>query len=172
LTEVQKVVHTLPIEFLYMMTANQRSNLMAYMQKLDRRQRIVTRSIEVVVWLAAIALLFQLTSCTSVKLPSGARMDAFGTDLDGVELTNDRFVASSIKNSPAFQEATKRLKQAFDAYLMYQGLVFLGGRFYDKAGAEISSAETIRLQELSNAKSAADAAEKTKQLELMMQGAP
>lgn len=106
-------------------------------------------------------------SCTSVKLSSGARLDAFGTDLDGVELTNDKFVASSIKNSPAFLEALKRLKQAFDAYLAYQGLVFLTGKYYDKAGQEISSAETIRLKELSNAKSEADAAAKTKQLQLM-----
>lgn len=109
-------------------------------------------------------------SCTAVKLPQGATMWAFGTDLTGVELTNDKFVAAEVKNSPAFQEATKRLKQALDAYLMYQGLVFLGGRFYDKAGQEISSAETVRLKELSNAKSAADAAENTKQLELMLKG--
>jgi len=110
-----------------------------------------------------------LTSCTFVRgTGTNYTLAAVGADLTKVRITATEFQADSVNNSTAFLEVTKRLKQAFDAYLMYQGLTFLGGKYYDKAGAEISSAETIRLQELSNAKSAADAAEKTKQLEMML----
>jgi glutamine cyclotransferase len=99
-------------------------------------------------------------------------MAGLGTDFREVELTDSQFKAAEVTNSTAFVDVTKRLKQAFDAYLLYQGLTFLGGKYYDKVGAEISSAETIRLNELSNAKSAAEAAEKTKQLGMMLEAAP
>jgi hypothetical protein len=111
-------------------------------------------------------------SCVAVTLPSGAKMAGLGADFNDVELTPERFASKTVTTSAAFLDVTKRLKQAFDAYLMYQGLTFLGGKYYDKLGAEISSAETIRLNELSNAKSAAEAAEKTKQLGMMLGAAP
>ena len=119
---------------------------------------------------AVLALL--IPSCVAVTLPSGAKMAGLGTDFREVELTDREFKAAEVTNSTAFVDVTKRLKQAFDAYLLYQGLTFLGGKYYDKLGAEISSAETIRLNELSNAKSAAEAAEKTKQLGMMLEAAP
>lgn len=100
-----------------------------------------------------VTLLFMLASCTFARgNGTSYTLSSFGGDLAGIEITPTKLSAASVNNSTAFMEVSKRIKQMFDAYLVYQGLTFLGGKYYDHAGAEVSSAQAVKIQELQNAK--------------------
>lgn len=100
-----------------------------------------------------VTLLFMLASCTFARgTGTGYTLAAVGADLTKVRITATEFTSDNVNNSTAFIELSKRIKQMFDAYLVYQGLTFLGGKYYDHAGAEVSSAQAVKLEELRNAK--------------------
>ena len=112
-------------------------------------------------------LLFSLSACTFARgTGTNFTLAAVGSDLTKVRITATEFTSENVNNSTAFMEVSKRVKQMFDAYLMYQGLTFLGGKYYDKAGAEISSAQTVKLKELQNAKDIKTAELKLEELKL------
>lgn len=74
-------------------------------------------------------------------------------------------INGTVNNSTAFGKATDTIKGMWTNYLMAEGLKYLSGKYYDAKGAEVSSAETVKLQELKNAKSVADAEASLKVLE-------
>jgi len=126
------------------------------------------RSISILLTLVGLALLiFSLSSCTFARgTGTGYTLAAVGSDLTKVRITATEFTSDNVNNSTAFIEVTKRIKQMLDAYLVYQGLTFLGGKYYDHAGAEISSAQTVKIQELKNAKDIKTAELKLEELKL------
>jgi len=103
--------------------------------------------------IALVFLLFSATSCT-VATGNGSKwtVAALGSDITKLDINGAGLKADKIDNSTAFKEATKQIRNMWQSYLMLQGLEFLGGKYYDKAGQEISSAQTVKLQELQNAK--------------------
>jgi len=112
-------------------------------------------------------LLVGLSACTFARgTGAGYTLAAVGSDLTKVRITATEFTSDNVNNSTAFMEVTKRVKQMLDAYLVYQGLTFLGGKYYDHAGAEISSAQTVKIQELKNAKDIKTAELKLEELKL------
>jgi hypothetical protein len=98
-------------------------------------------------------LIGMLASCTFAS-GNGSKwtVAALGSDITKLDINGTGFKAEKIDNSPAFNAALKQVRVMWQSYLMLQGLEFIGGKYFDKAGQEISSSETIRLQELRNAK--------------------
>lgn len=115
------------------------------------------------------ALLFMLVSCVQLK-GDGAKWSATVvlTDMDDLGISAVGATVTRINHSIIFKEAAQQLKKAFADYLMYKGLVFLGGQYFTHEGVKVSSAEKIRLDELRSAQSITEMQEKTKQIELMM----
>jgi len=102
--------------------------------------------------IALVCLLFAAASCTIAKHPTAGLYASLGGDMDKFKADEVGFSFDKNENSPAFNAALKQIRVMWQSYLMLQGLEFLGGKYYDKAGQEISSAQTVKLQELQNAK--------------------
>ena len=96
------------------------------------------------------------TACTSVKGP-GWSYASLGADTEGINVSAAGFSAVKINQSAALGQVTDTIKGMWTNYLMAEGLKYLAGKYYDQEGTVISSAETVKLEELKNAKSAADA---------------
>ena len=115
----------------------------------------ITKSIVTTIGIIALVLFVasSLSSCTFAS-GNGSKwtVAALGSDISDLDITGSGFNASKIDNSTAFREASKQIRNMWQSYLMLQGLEFLGGKYYDKAGQEISSSQTVKLQELQNAK--------------------
>jgi len=115
----------------------------------------ITKSILSAVGIIALAVFIaaSLSSCTFAS-GNGSKwtVAALGSDITNLDINSTGLKADKIDNSTAFKEATKQIRNMWQSYLMLQGLEFLGGKYYDKAGQEISSAQTVKLQELQNAK--------------------
>ena len=77
---------------------------------------------------------------------------AMGSDISDLDVTGSGIKATKLDNSTAFREASKQIRNMWQSYLMLQGLEFIGGKYFDMAGQEISSAQTVKLQELQYAK--------------------
>lgn len=121
---------------------------------IERRREMKLRAQRICILLAlAGILLFMFTACT-VATGNGSKwtVAALGSDITKLDINGAGLKADKIDNSTAFKEATKQIRNMWQSYLMLQGLEFLGGKYYDKAGQEISSAQTVKLQELQNAK--------------------
>jgi len=101
----------------------------------------------------AVFIAASLSSCTFAS-GNGSKwtVAALGSDITNLDINSTGLKADKIDNSTAFKEATKQIRNMWQSYLMLQGLEFLGGKYYDKAGQELSSAQTVKLQELQNAK--------------------
>jgi hypothetical protein len=141
-------------------------------QQLRRHAHSTTRQIERtkrVFLLLALAgiLLFMLTACT-LATGNGSKwtVASLGSDISNLEVSGSGFKADKIDNSTAFREASKQVRVMWQSYLMLQGLEFIGGRYFDKAGQEISSSQTIKLQELQNAKDVRTAELRLEELKL------
>ena len=115
----------------------------------------IAKSILSAVGIIALAVFIaaSLSSCTFAS-GNGSKwtVAALGSDITNLDINGAGLKAGKIDNSTAFKEATKQIRNMWQSYLMLQGLEFLGGKYYDKAGQEISSAQTVKLQELQNAK--------------------
>jgi hypothetical protein len=115
-------------------------------------------------------VLFVASSLSSCTFASGNgskwTVASLGSDITMMDITGAGFKADKIDNSTAFKEATKQIRNMWQSYLALQGLEFIGGKYYDKAGQEISSTQTVKLQELQNAKDIKTAELKLEELKL------
>jgi high-affinity nickel permease len=107
-----------------------------------------------------------LNSCVAYK-GQGVYFGAVGTDADEVTVEPLRFQVRGMNNSRAFDRAAQMVEKMWDAYMMLQGFTFVTGRYYDHEGKIVDSARSVKLQELRNAASEAEAASKIKELELL-----
>lgn len=99
-----------------------------------------------------LSLLAWLPACT-VASGNGWKYSSVGGDAEGISAAG----IARVNNSTAFGKGADTVKGMFTNYLLAEGIKYLGGKYYDAKGAEVSSAETVKLEELRNAKSAADA---------------
>jgi hypothetical protein len=95
-----------------------------------------------------------------------------GADADGLAINAGGMTVKKLNTSPAFIEVTKLVSKMWNAYLVQQGLQYIGGKYYDHQNAVVSSNQTVKLEELRNAKSIADANAKLEELKLTTAVAP
>lgn len=106
---------------------------------------------------ALLLLPFLLVSCMTAK-GTGTEwtITAVGTDITGLDIKPTGMTATKIDNSAALKAVLAQVSKMWTNYLMAEGLKFLAGKYYDHAGLEVSSAQTVQLEELRNAKSLAE----------------
>jgi hypothetical protein len=92
---------------------------------------------------------------------------AVGTDAEEVTAQSDKLTVTGMNNSRAFDRAAQMVEKMWNAYLTLQGFKFVTGRYYDHEGKVVDSATSVKLEELRNAASEAEAASKLKELELL-----
>jgi hypothetical protein len=107
---------------------------------------------------------FSLSSCVAYKRDT-TYFGAVGLDADSIILPG-QLEMRNVNMSRSFGAATKLVQQMWNAYLVQQGLQFLGGKYYDLKGQEVNSAQSIKLEELRNAKSLEDGKLKLEALKL------
>ncbi len=91
---------------------------------------------------------FLLPACTVASGPWG-KYSALGGNAKGI--TKDGI--AEVNNSLAFGKVTETVRGMWTNYLMAEGIKYLADKYYGVQGAEISAAETVKLEELKNAKS-------------------
>lgn len=117
-----------------------------------------------VILLAILAFMFGTTGCVVYK-NADTYFGAVGTDADEVE-TPEGLRIVKMNNSVAFKETAKLVDKMWKAYLTLQGFKFVAGKYYDHQGKVVDGETTVKLEELRNAKSEADAAAALEQLKL------
>lgn len=89
-----------------------------------------------------------------------------GLDAKRIEIP-DELLMEGVNHSKAFIKAADTVKEMFDSWLIYKGLVYSLGKYYGHEGKVVDSATTIELEKLRNAKSVADAEAQLKILQAM-----
>lgn len=117
--------------------------------------------------LAPLSLSCLMVSCTIVTHPTAGNYRSLGGDVDGYTQDSNGFSFARNNNSTAFMKTTEVVGEMFRNYLLARGLEFVAGKYYGLEGTKVGSAETVKLEELRNAKSAADAAARIEELKLM-----
>lgn len=98
-----------------------------------------------------------LTSCmTASGTGSSWTITAVATDIDDLDIT-PAGMKGTIKQSESFRAVLTEVRKMWQGYLIAEGLKYVAGKYYDNQAAEVSSTQTVKLEELRNAKSAADA---------------
>lgn len=121
---------------------------------IERRREMKLRAQRICILLAlASILLFMFTACTVARgNANGYTLASLGGDLEDVEITQNQFKARKVNNSTAFVAVLKQVRAMWQSYLALQGLEFLGDKYFDQQGQEIASSQTVKLEELRNAK--------------------
>ena len=99
------------------------------------------------------------TSCTQIKGDRNLGQFSYlsvGGDAEGMDLSPEGVKVSNINNSVAFKDASKTVEAMFSAYLTLSGIKYSLGKYYSHEGAALKSSETVKLEELRNAKSATE----------------
>lgn len=116
-------------------------------------------------------MMFALTACVlySGTDPNGAKsvLASVGTDAATIDALPSGLHAVGFNQSKGLQIVGDTVAKMWNAYLIKEGLIFSLGKYYTQQGKVVDSATTIKLEELRNAKSAADAAAHLKELELL-----
>lgn len=89
-----------------------------------------------------------------------------GTDAKRIKWNRDGFEAEEMNQSKGLQTVADTVKQMWQSYLMLKGFEFLTGKYYTHEGKLVDSATTIKLEELRNAASVAEAENALKVLKL------
>lgn len=105
---------------------------------------------------ALLLCLAWLPACTSVK-GTGWSYNSFGGDAKGIHVSADRFEVTELKQSAALKNVTETIRGMWTNYLLAKGIEYMADKYYAHEGKIVSSAETVKLEELKNAKSVADA---------------
>lgn len=120
--------------------------------------------------LATLLAAFSLTSCVAYRGGAEPVFVALGTDAEDVTVEPQRLQMKGMNNSRALDRAAQAVERTWRNWLLYKGLVFLSGRYFDHAGQQVDSATTVKLEELRNAASEAQAAAKLKELQILSAG--
>lgn len=116
--------------------------------------------------------LLSLLACIPVILAScvnygdgTTHFNAIGMDAKRIELPG-KLIIEDANMSGSFKAVLSSIEKMWRNYLMLEGLKYMADQYYTLEGAKVSAASTARLEELRNAKSAADAAAALEQLKL------
>lgn len=106
--------------------------------------------------LCAVFLSGCLTSCTTASGNATAgtwTVKSLGGDVGEISPGGMK----GMNNSAALTKAADTVKGMFSNYLLAEGLKYLGGKYYDNKSAELGASQSVKLEELRNAKSVTDA---------------
>ena len=106
-----------------------------------------------------------LSACVAAK-GTGWYFGAVGTDAQGLNVSAAGFQVAQIDNSKALGFTLEAAQKMWRNYLIAEGLKFIAGRYFDHLGQEVAADKAIKLEELHNAQSEAEAAAKLKELEV------
>lgn len=109
-----------------------------------------------------------LSACVAAK-GTGWYFGAIGTDADDLNVSAAGFHVKQINNSKALGVTLDAVQKMWRNYLITEGLKFIAGRYFDHQGRVVDADKTIKLEELHNAQSEAEAAAKLKELEVLSQ---
>jgi len=107
-----------------------------------------------------------LSACVAAK-GTGWYFGAVGTDAEDLNVSAAAFRVKQMNNSKALGVALEAVQKMWRNYLLSEGLKFIAGRYFDHQGRIVDANKTIKLEELHNAQSEAEAAAKLKELEVL-----
>ena len=107
-----------------------------------------------------------LSACVAAK-GTGWYFGAVGTDAEDLNVSAAGFHVKRMDNSKALGATLEAVQKMWRNYLLTEGLKFVAGRYFDHQGRVVDADKTIKLEELHNAQSEAEAAAKLKELELL-----
>ena len=110
-----------------------------------------------------------LSACVAAK-GTGWYFGAVGTDADVLNVSAAGFHVEHMNNSKALGATLEAVQKMWRNYLITEGLKFIAGRYFDHQGRVVDSDKTIKLEELHNAQSEAEAAAKLKELGVLQAG--
>ena len=119
----------------------------------------------------AFVLPFVLSSCVAAS-GTGWSLTALGTDAQGLNVSAAGFQVMQIDNSEALGTTLEAAQKMWRNYLIAEGLKFIAGHYFDHLGQEVAAEKTIKLEELHQAQSEAEAAAKLQELEALSTGLP
>lgn len=114
---------------------------------------------------AFIFIPFLCCQCTYVSHPVAGKYASLGGDTLGHKQDASGFSFRSNRNSPAFVKLMDTVEKMWKNYLLLQGLEFALGKYYTHEGKLVDASTTVKLEELRNAKSVADAEAALKMLQ-------
>lgn len=113
-----------------------------------------------------------MTSClhyshtgASAERPERERLTGIGLDADEIALKSGAKL-KKVNTSIAFTASAETVRKMFANYLTAQGLRFLGGKYYDHQGQIVSADQTVKLEELRNARTLAEGERALKAMEI------
>ena len=101
-------------------------------------------------------ILALIPSCANIK-GNGWQFTTVGTDTKGFSVTADGMQFDDMNQSIAFKETTKLVNLMWRSYIMGKLMEYVSGKYYDHQGKIVNQEATVKLENLRNAKSAADA---------------
>ena len=110
-----------------------------------------------------------LSACVAAK-GTGWYLGAVGTDAEDLNVSAAGFHVKRMDNSKALGVTLEAVQKMWRNYLLTEGLKFIAGRYFDHQGRIVDADKTIKLEELHNAQSEAEAAAKLKELEVLQGG--
>jgi len=139
-----------------------------------REQRILeieiglqkTRILKRVFWSLMAIGITTIAACVSYKTPT-VYFGAVGLDASRIKVSDTEMDVEQYNTSVAFNQVLKQIRVMWQSYLMLRGLEFIGEKYYDHIGQELSSTETVKLTELKNAKDIKTAEIKLEELKLL-----
>jgi len=87
----------------------------------------------------------------------GWSYSSLGADVSGLNVSADGIRADELRQSVALGKVTDTVRGMWTNYLMAEGVRFLAGKYYGLKGDELNAQTSVQLENLRNAKSAADA---------------
>jgi len=119
-----------------------------------------------------IALLMCSLSVSCVAFKDGPTyLGIVGGDASLIEIPN-KLTIKDLNTSIAFSSTVKAVKDMWSNYLISEGLKYVAGQYYNHEGQVLKASTSVKLEELKNAKSAADAAAKLEELKLLESTTP
>ena len=107
-----------------------------------------------------------LSACVAAK-GTGWYFSAVGTDAQGLNVSAAEFQVAQIDNSKALGFTLEAAQKMWRNYLIAEGLKFIAGRYFDHLGQEVVADKAIKLEELHNAQSEAEAAARLQELQVL-----
>ena len=104
-----------------------------------------------------ILLLLPLAACTHITHPTAGEYTSVGGDTAKFRADAAGFSFDSNNNSLSFKAVLSTIDKMWRNFLVAEGLKWVAGRYYDHQGAIVAGDKAIKLEELRNAKSVADA---------------
>lgn len=112
-----------------------------------------------------------LTSCV-IATGQGWAYGTIGGDAEGLDINAQGMKVAKLETSKSLTEVAKLVSKMWNAYLVQQGLQWIGGKYYDHQNNLVAANQAVKLEELRNAKSIADANAKLAELKQLQSVTP